>query len=108
VRKHRRRGRRHCAGGTIDAPGGTIDDRRDRRTRSTIDRSTRSRDRRTIDRAIADPPIARSRDPAIARCADPAIRVPRRDETDGRATAGRPHRDDGATDEDAVRVDAKG
>jgi hypothetical protein len=87
---------RRAGRSTIDA----IDGRR-----STIDRSTRSRDRRTIDRAIADPPIA---DPAIARCADPAIRVPRRDETDGRATAGRPHRDDGATDEDAVRVDAKG
>jgi hypothetical protein len=87
---------RRAGRSTIDA----IDGRR-----STIDRSTRSRDRRTIDRAIADPPIA---DPPIARFADPAIRVPRRDETDGRATAGRPHRDDGATDEDAVRVDAKG
>jgi hypothetical protein len=105
VRKHRRRGRRHCAGGTIDAPGGTIDDRRDRRT-SIDDRSIDAIARSTDDRSpIADPPIARS---PIRRCADPAIRVPRRDETDGRATAGRPHRDDGATDEDAVRVDAKG
>jgi hypothetical protein len=106
VRKHRRRGRRHCAGGTIDAPGGTIDDRRDRRTSiddRSIDAIARSTDDRSRDRRSADRAIRRSRDAPIRRFASP-----RRDETDGRATAGRPHRDDGATDEDAVRVDAKG
>jgi len=88
------------------APGGTIDDRRDRRT-SIDDRSIDAIARSTDDRS----PIARSADRAIRRSGDSPIRrfaSPRRDETDGRATARRPHRDDGATDEDAVRVDAKG
>ena len=89
------------------APGGTIDDRRDRRT-SIDDRSIDAIARSTDDRSRKkrDPPIA---DPAIRRFADPAIRVAEtgRDGRTGDGCDGA-HRDDGATDEDAVRVDAKG